>query len=123
MTITQATLTIEQYFADNYTYVEVDYLSPSFTPVGTQWLQLSIAPVISNIISVNNCSEEYFDIHLVGYGGNKVEASSAVDEAIALIRTKNIDDIRVKTWRTNASGVEESGTYFHKVIMECVSRN
>ena len=118
MSVATTTLSIEQYFVDNWVYSQVDYLSPSFTPSSTNWIQLSIAPVLNTIESYTNCTLETFDIHIVSFASNKREAALQMDEVVTFIQAHTIDNVFIKAWRNNGAGVLEDGTYYYKFIFD-----
>lgn len=109
---------IENKFATSWLHGEVNYNEENFTPQGSEWLEIIIAPVVSEVVSTDNCTDEFYDLQVMAYGSQKVESGELLDNAILFLQNTYIDGVKIKSWRVIANGVLESGTYFYKISFD-----
>lgn len=109
---------IETHFTNNWVG-EVNYDQTGYTNTADQWLELIIAPVLSENIGFTDCTQEFFELHLMAYAPNKVKAGTLIDSVVTFLQNNTIDGVRVYSWRTQANGVLDTGQYFYKVIFDC----
>ena len=111
---------VENHFSSNWHESQVNYDQPQFTPHGSKWVELMIAPVSSDNVSLESCTKELFEVHTLVYGKNKVEAGALVDKVVAFLQNTNINGLRVRTWGILSNGnLETNDTYFYKIYFEC----
>ena len=110
-------LAVEQHFADNWVG-EVNYDLAGYTPIGSKWIEISVVPISRYNNSLQSCTFEDFELHINAYGANKVEAGQQIDAVVAFLQNTDIDNLRVRTWRTIGNGVLDTDTYFYKIIFD-----
>lgn len=116
--------TIETYFDTYWTYCEVNYSDPLFVNSEVKWLELIIAPVVSetNCISTGTTKEVY-QIQVTGLSINsKVEAGKVMDTAITFLHRKLINGVLIGNWSAIAQGALDNGTYFYKIAFRAETR-
>jgi len=116
--IRNVVLEVERHFIDNWTHSEVNYDEVGYTPIADKWIELLVVPILSERASIDGCTIEHFELHLMAYGKNKVVSGALMDNVITFLQNKKIGSLRVSTWRQIANGNLETGTYFYKVIFD-----
>ena len=117
--IASTTLSIEKHFSDNWVG-EVNYNQPHYKAKAPEWIEIIVAPVSSDNVAIDGCTLEAYDLQVLSYGSNKVKAGKQLDTAIAFLQNTNIDEVRVKTWRTIANGLFDD-SYFYKISFDIQS--
>jgi len=105
---------IEKHFVDNWTG-EVNFEQPNYIAKGNKWIEIIVTPLSSENVSIEGCTLESYDLALLAYGKNKVEAGELLDLAIASLQNSKIDEVTVRGWRNIANGMLDTSTYFYKV--------
>ena len=115
--IRDTVLSIEKHFSDNWGG-EVNYNQPNYIAKASRWIELIVVPLLSQNSSIDNCTVESYDIQVLAYGTNKVNAGEEIDLAIAFLQNMKIDGVRIKGWRQIANGLLDTGTYFYKISFD-----
>ena len=115
--IRDVVLSVEKHFVDNWNG-DVNYDQTGYTPANATWIELRVIPILSYNASLEDCTSEEFELHLMAYGTNKVEAGELIEQVVAFLQNKDIDGLKVRGWRQIYNGTLDTGTYFYKLIFD-----
>ena len=111
---------VEQHFADNWNFSDVNYEQVNYQPTSSKWVEVIVNPVLSENVSLEGCTKETFELHTLVYGKNKVEAGALVDNVVSFLQNTQIGILRVRTWGIIANGIlDTKDKYFYKIFFEC----
>lgn len=115
---------IETEFNTNWTYCEVNYDLPGFVNSEDKWVEVIIAPVVSETDCISSGStKEVYQIQITGLStSNKVDAGKVIDEAITFLHRKTVGGVLFGNWRAIAQGALDNGTYFYKIAFTAETR-